>query len=100
MDPFIRSLLKQGGRKSSSKRDTSFPILIGSKAEVWHGNARQTKGGIRKSGLMKKDDRIVFKSKSISAKKSGNLAKAGFSTRKGMFGCIKDGVNLAAARHP
>lgn len=37
---------------------------IGSKAQVWHGNAKQTSGGLTKEDLMKnKSGRIVSKKK-------------------------------------
>ena len=35
----------------------------GSKAEVYHGTAEKTPGGITKKGLKKKDGRIIYKDK-------------------------------------
>jgi hypothetical protein len=70
----------------------AFNSIIGSRAEVWHGSAKKTSGGLTKSHLMKnKSGRIVSKSKHFSAKKDNRLVKAGFKTKKGHFGFIKTG---------
>ena len=70
----------------------AFKTIIGSRAEVWHGTAKHTSGGLTKSHLMKnKSGRIVSKSKHFSAKRDNRLVKAGFKTRKGHFGFIKVG---------
>ncbi len=39
----------------------SFKQNIGSKAQVYHGTAKQTSGGLKKSDLMKNKGRIVSK---------------------------------------
>ena len=44
--------------------------MIGSRAEVFHGNADNTSGGLAKKDLMMKDGRIVSKAASKAAKKS------------------------------
>lgn len=70
----------------------AFNSIIGSRAEVWHGSAKKTSGGLTKSHLMKnKSGRIVSRKKHFSAKKDNRLVKAGFKTRKGHFGFIKTG---------
>jgi hypothetical protein len=70
----------------------AFKTIIGSRAEVWHGTAKHTSGGLTKSHLMKnKSGRIVSKSKHFSAKRDNRLVKAGFKTRKGHFGFVKVG---------
>jgi hypothetical protein len=70
----------------------AFNSIIGSRAEVWHGSAKKTSGGLTKSHLMKnKSGRIVSKKKHFSAKKDNRLVKAGFKTKKGHFGFIKSG---------
>ena len=63
---------------------------IGSRAEVFHGNAHHTSGGLTKSDLMSKDGRIISKAQSAAAKanpalkawraavkKAGGLKKGG-----------------------
>jgi hypothetical protein len=68
----------------------SFEQNIGSRAQVWHGTAKKTKGGLTKSGLMKnKHGRIVSKKMHFTAKKQNRLVKAGYVTKKGHFGFIK-----------
>ena len=65
---------------------------FGSRAEVFHGNAKKTSGGLTKSALMmNKHGRIVSKRKHNSAKKEKRLVKAGFLTKKGHFGFITKG---------
>lgn len=66
---------------------------VGSRAEVWHGSAKKTSGGLTKSHLMQnKNGRIVSRKKHHTAKKDNRLVKAGYGTRKGHFGYVmKDG---------
>ena len=49
--------------------------MHGSKAEVYHGTADSTSGGLDKSDLKKKQGRIVSKAKSAAAKKNPGLTK-------------------------
>jgi hypothetical protein len=72
----------------------SFQQNVGSRAQVWHGTAKKTKGGLTKSGLMmNKHGRIVSKKKHFTAKKEKRLVKAGYITKKGHFGFIKKGTH-------
>jgi hypothetical protein len=71
----------------------SFEKTVGSRAQVWHGTAKKTKGGLTKSGLlMNKHGRIVSKKMHFTAKKQKRLIKAGYITKKGHFGFIKHGT--------
>jgi len=45
-------------------------MTVGSRAEVYHGNANATSGGLTKKDLMMKDGRIISKAASKAAKKS------------------------------
>ena len=64
----------------------------GTRAQVWHGNARKTSGGLTKSDLMQnKAGRIVSRAKHNSAKKEMRLVKHGYGTKKGEFGFVKLG---------
>ena len=68
----------------------TFDMLIGTRAQVWHGTAYKTTGGLTKSNIMKnKSGRIVSKSKYTSAKRENRLVKAGYGTKKGKFGFVK-----------
>jgi hypothetical protein len=70
----------------------SGKITTGTRAQVWHGTARHTSGGLTKSDLMKnKAGRIVSRKKHHSAKKDNRLVKAGYKTKKGSFGFVKVG---------
>ena len=64
----------------------TFDVLIGTRAQVWHGTAYKTTGGLCKSDLMQnKSGRIVSKAKHNSAKREKRLVKAGYLTKKGML---------------
>ena len=60
---------------------------FGSKAQVWHGTAKKTSGGLTKSDLMKnKHGRIVSRRKHTLGKKSiKHLRKLGYIAKKGKF---------------
>lgn len=60
---------------------------IGTRAQVWHGNAKKTSGGLTKSHLMKnKHGRIVSRRKHASGKKTiKHLRKLGYVAKKGEF---------------
>ncbi len=64
---------------------------VGSKAQVWHGTADHTSGGLKKKDLMKtKKGRIVSKRKHALGKKAlSTLKKAGFVAKKGTFKLFK-----------
>ena len=63
---------------------------IGTRAQVMHGTAHHTSGGLTKKDLMmNKHGRIVSKLKSHRAKKEKRLEKAGYFTKKGKFGYVK-----------
>ena len=70
----------------------SYEMLCGSRAQVWHGTAYKTSGGLTKNNLMQnKAGRIVSKDKHMTAKKEKRLLKAGYGTKKGKFGFVKLG---------
>jgi hypothetical protein len=74
-------------------------LLTGSRAQVWHGTAVKTSGGLVKNDLIQnKAGRIVSKSKHNSAKREKRLVKAGYVTRKGKFGFVKDGAKSRKRR--
>ena len=72
---------------------SSFSMLSGTRAQVWHGTAYKTSGGLKKHNLMQnKSGRIVSKTKHSSAKKDNRLVKSGYGTKKGQFGYVKMGT--------
>lgn len=83
--------------------------VVGSRAEVWHGTAVKTSGGLTKSDLFydAKDGRIKSKAKSSQAKSSPDLiawraavAQARSETRNnGKFPIIKGALLNKARKH-
>ena len=68
----------------------SYDMLIGTRAQVWHGTAFKTSGGLTKTHLLQnKNGRIVSRSKHSQAKKDNRLVKSGYGTKKGTFGYVK-----------
>ena len=63
-----------------------FDVLTGSRAQVWHGTAYKTTGGLTKSHLhYNKHGRVVSMKKHKTAKKEKRLEKAGYKPKKGKF---------------
>ena len=63
---------------------------VGTRAQVMHGTAHHTPGGLTKTDLKyNKWGRIVSKAKSAKAKRENRLVKLGFKTQKGKFGVVK-----------
>ena len=63
---------------------------FGSRAEVFHGNAKKTTGGLTKKDLIKnKHGELVSRKKHLTAKKEKRLEKFGFFAQKGKFGYVK-----------
>ncbi len=62
-------------------------ITVGSKAQVFHGTAKHTAGGLtRKDLIMNKRGRIVSKKQHAAGKKAlSRLHKAGYKAKKGSF---------------
>jgi len=59
---------------------------VGSKAEVYHGTARHTSGGLKKKDLMKHKGRIVSKKQHAAGKKAiKRLFSLGYKPTKGKF---------------
>ena len=61
-------------------------LRVGSRAQVMHGNAKMTGGGLKKKDLTyNKAGKIVSKKMSKMAKNEMRLQKAGYITAKGVF---------------
>ena len=64
----------------------TFDVLIGTRAQVWHGTAYKTSGGLRKKDLLQnKHGRIVSAKKHATEKNLKRLEKAGYKPKKGEF---------------
>jgi hypothetical protein len=76
-----------------------FNVLSGSRAQVWHGTAYKTAGGLTKSELhMNKNGRIVSKKKHQTAKAEKRLEKHGYFANKGKFGSVKKTAKKSRSR--
>ena len=66
----------------------------GSKAEVFHGTARRTAGGLTRKDLMKtKSGRIVSKAQHAAGKKAiKRLFSLGYKPKKGAFSLFRKGA--------
>ena len=62
---------------------------VGSRRQVWNGNADHTSGGLKKKDLIKVNGSIKSKKASQAAKRNNNLVKAGWTTKKGEFGAVR-----------
>lgn len=76
-----------------------FSKRLGSRAEVFHGTARQTTGGLLKKDLMRnKHGEIVSKKKHATAKKEKRLEKHGYFAQKGKFGYVRKTAKSKTAK--
>ena len=71
----------------------TFEQTLGSKAQVWHGTAKKTRGGLTKSHLMKnKHGHIVSRKQHKRGKQAiKHLFKLGFKPKKGTFKAFRKG---------
>jgi hypothetical protein len=62
-------------------------VTVGSKAQVFHGTAKHTKGGLtRKDLIQNKRGKIVSRKQAAAGKKAySRLVKAGYKPKKGTF---------------
>lgn len=59
---------------------------VGSKAAVWHNNAKHTSGGLTKKDLMFRKGRIISRKKHAAGKKAiKHLVSLGYKAKKGSF---------------
>jgi hypothetical protein len=60
---------------------------VGSKAQVWHGSAKHTSGGLEKKDLVKnKHGRIVSRREKAAGRKALKyLTRKGYKAKKGTF---------------
>ena len=68
----------------------TFEHLVGTRAQVYHGTAYKTSGGLLKKDLFQnKRGRIVSKKKFNTAKREKRLLKHGYTAKKGKFGAVR-----------
>jgi len=92
MPPGLPGLSGMKGGARRTRKASRMPMR-GSKAQVWHGTAHHTTGGLTKKDLMMtKNGRIVSRKKHALGKKAlRRLVKAGYKAKKGTFKLFKRG---------
>jgi hypothetical protein len=82
-----RFLSKRKAARMTFKKRASHAATVGTKAQVFHGTAKRTSGGLTRKDLMKtKKGRIVSKRKHAAGKVAvRRLKAAGYSAKKGTF---------------
>ena len=95
----LANAAQEGGRRKTRKarvshkksRKVAKVPAVGSRAQVYHGHAKHTSGGLTKGDLvMNKHGRIVSRRKMTIGKKIiKNLYKAGYKPKKGTFKLFK-----------
>jgi len=88
--------MKRHDRSADGKYHISgkvYDMNEGSRAQVMHGTAHKTSGGLVKDKLMmNKHGRVVSRKKHATAKKEKRLEAHGYFAKKGKFGAVrKDG---------
>ena len=79
------------GREGRERQEGGAVVTKGSMAQVFHGTAKHTPGGLVKKDLMKtKNGRIVSKKKHAAGLKAiKRLRKLGYVAKKGTFKLFK-----------
>jgi hypothetical protein len=78
------------GGKYTRKASKATKVTVGSKAQVYHGTAKHTSGGLTAKDLMKHKGRIVSRKKHFLGIKAVNkLFKSGYRPKKGTFKLFK-----------
>jgi hypothetical protein len=68
----------------------TYPVLIGTRAQVGHETAYKTSGKLTKGNLfLNKKDRWVSLKKHKSSKSRNRLLEHGYGTKKGEFGMVR-----------
>lgn len=84
-------MVKRHDRKPDGKYhigNQKYDMLEGSRAQVWHGTAHQTPGGLKKSDLKMHNGRIVSRKKSELAKTQKHLKGHLQPKGSGVFGTV------------
>ena len=90
---------RRASRRANRTRKNNAAMMggkmkaVGSKAEVFHGSAKHTSGGLHKKDLVKtKRGRIVSRRKQAAGKKAIKKLRAmGYVAKKGTFKLFKKG---------
>ena len=76
-----------------------YDLLVGSRAQVMHGTAYKTTGGLKKTDMTyNKQGKIVSSKKSATAKKEKRLEHAGYKPTKGKFVIMRKSMAKKSAK--
>ena len=80
---------------------TEFEVTVGSKAQVFHGTAKHTSGGLTKKDLVQnKHGRIVSRKKMAAGRKALKyLTRKGYKAKKGTFRLFKKHRGSSKKQH-
>jgi hypothetical protein len=77
-------------RRNGEEMMGGAKVTVGTKAQVWHGTAKHTSGGLKKKDLMKHKGKIVSRRKHAAGLKAiKRLRKLGYTAKKGTFKLFK-----------
>lgn len=84
---------RKNTRRNTRKNNTMMggaKQTVGTKAQVWHGTAKHTSGGLTKKDLMRHKGKIVSRRKHAAGLKAiKKLRKMGYVAKKGTFKLFK-----------
>ena len=85
------NVTRKNRQERQERQEGGAMMTVGSAAQVFHGTAKHTSGGLKKSDLMKtKKGRIVSKKKHAAGKKAiTRLRKMCYVAKKGTFKLFK-----------
>jgi hypothetical protein len=88
-----RTMTRKNTRRNTRKENTMMggaKVTVGTKAQVWHGTAKHTSGGLTRKDLMRHKGKIVSKRKHAAGLKAiKKLRKLGYVAKKGTFKLFK-----------
>lgn len=85
-----RKNTRRNTRKNNSVMMGGAKQTVGTKAQVWHGTAKHTSGGLTKKDLMRHKGKIVSRRKHAAGLKAiKKLRKMGYIAKKGTFKLFK-----------
>jgi hypothetical protein len=91
-----RNMNRKNRRNNTMRRNNmngmmgGAKVTVGTKAQVWHGTAKHTSGGLTKKDLMKHKGKIVSRRKHAAGLKAiKRLRKMGYTAKKGKFALFK-----------
>jgi hypothetical protein len=83
------AMMRRNTRKNNVMEGGAM-MTVGTKAQVYHGTAKHTSGGLKKKDLMKHKGKIVSRRKHAAGLKAiKRLRKLGYTAKKGTFKLFK-----------